>query len=204
MAFTVSAKEVMKLREKTGLSVMKCKKALVEAKGDMEKAIEILRKQGLSDAQKKKTRTASEGLIGSYVHFDGKIGVLIEVNCETDFVARTNEFKNLVKDLAMQVASLNPKYIKPEDIPEDILEKEKEIYRAQLKDSGKPENIIERIVEGKMKKFYSQVCLLEQPFIKEQKMTVKELIDSAIAKLGENIQIRRFVRYSLGESLNEN
>jgi len=187
------------LRERTGAGVVDCKKALEEAGGDIEKAVEILRKKGLEVAQKKKSRTAKEGLIASYIHFGGKIGVLVEVNCETDFVARTEEFKELVKNITMQIAASAPRYISREDIPREVLEKEKEIYRAQF--SNRPPHIVEKIIQGKLEKFYSEVCLLDQPFIRDPDITVKEYIDSLISKLGENIQVRRFVRYQLGEEI---
>ncbi len=197
----ISAKLVKELRDKTNAGMMDCKKALEEADGDMEKAIEILRKKGIASAQKKAGRTATEGAIGSYIHMGGKIGVLIEVNCETDFVARNEIFQELVKNLAMQVAASNPKFVKPEDIPAEVLEKEKEIYREQAISQGKPENIAEKIAEGRLKKFFSEVCLLNQPYIRDDKKTVKDIITETIAKLGENIQVRRFVRYELGEGL---
>ena len=176
---------------------MDCKRALEEANGDMEKAIEILKKKGMAKAEKKATRVAKEGLIGSYVHMGGKIGVLVEVNCETDFVARTDEFKQLVKDIAMQIAAMRPLYVSPEEIPEEVLEREKAIYREQA--AGKPQHVVERIVEGKLKKFYEEVCLLEQPFIRDDSKKIKDLIKEAIAKLGENIKVSRFVRFEVGE-----
>ncbi len=195
----ISAKEVKELREKTGAGIMDCKAALKEADGDMEKAIEILKKKGIAKAAKKASRVASDGLIGSYIHHGGKIGVLVEVNCETDFVAKTDDFKNLVNEIAMQIAASNPLYVKREDIPEEVLNKEKEVYRAQALESGKPEKIVDRIVEGKMEKYFKEVCLLEQPYIRDDEKTVKDLINETIAKVGENIVIRRFVRYVLGE-----
>ncbi len=195
----ISAKVVKELRDKTGAGFMDCKKALEEANGDIEKAIEILKKKGIAKAAKKASRTASEGLIGSYIHHGGKIGVLVEVNCETDFVARTEDFKNLVNEIAMQIAASSPLYVKREDIPEDVLEKEKEVFRAQALESGKPEKIIDKIVNGKMEKYYKEVCLLEQPYIRDDEKTVQDLINEAIAKLGENIVVKRFVRFVIGE-----
>ncbi|NOX21195.1 MAG: translation elongation factor Ts [Nitrospirae bacterium] len=195
---TITAEMVKNLREKTGAGMMDCKKALTEAEGDFDKAVELLRKKGLAAAEKKAGRQASEGIIASYIHMD-KIGVLVEVNCETDFVARTDDFKQFVKDVAMHIAAASPRYVKREDIPEEVINKEKEIYREQIK--GKPEHVIDKIVEGKLEKFYSEVCLLDQVFVKdpEQKKTIKELLTELIAKLGENIVIRRFVRFQLGE-----
>jgi elongation factor Ts len=198
MSITVDA--VKELREKTGAGMMDCKKALTEAGGDMEKAMEILRRRGVAIASKKASREASEGLIGSYVHM-GKIGVLVEVNCETDFVAKTDEFQELVKDVAMHIAAASPLYVKREDVPAEIIEKEKEIYRAQVKD--KPPHVIEKIIEGKLEKFYTENCLMDQIFVKdpEGKKTIKDLVVEKIAKLGENIVIKRFVRFQLGEKL---
>lgn len=197
---TVNANMVKELRERTGSGLMDCKRALEESKGDLEKAIDWLRQKGLAAASKKSGRKATEGLIGSYVHMD-KIGVLVEINCETDFVARTNEFRSLVKDLAMHIAATNPTYLSPADVPAKIIEKEKDIYRAQI--TGKPAHVIEKIIEGKLEKFYSENCLTEQIFIKdtEQKKRVKDLINEKIAKLGENIVLRRFVRFQLGEGI---
>ncbi len=194
----ITAEMVKNLREKTGAGMMDCKKALTEAGGDFDKAVELLRKKGLAAAEKKAGRQASEGIIASYIHMD-KIGVLLEVNCETDFVARTDDFKQFVKDVAMHIAAASPRYLKREDIPEDVINKEKEIYKEQIK--NKPEHVIEKIVEGKLEKFYSEVCLLDQVFVKdpEGKKKIKDLLTEMIAKLGENIIIRRFVRYQLGE-----
>ncbi|MDA8168252.1 MAG: translation elongation factor Ts [Nitrospiraceae bacterium] len=196
----ITAEMVRGLREKTGAGMMECKKALSESNGDLEKAVEILRQKGLATAQKKAARTASQGMIGSYIHMD-KIGVLVEVNCETDFVARTDEFRELAKDLAMHVAAANPAYLSPEDVPSDIVEKEKEIYRAQI-EGKKPENVVDRIVQGKLEKFYEENCLLNQIFVKdpEGKKKIKDLITEKVAKVGENIIVRRFTRYQLGES----
>src|SRR5512139_2421182 len=182
---TISADAVKDLREKTGAGMMECKKALVESAGDFEKAVDLLRQRGLATAAKKAGRTASQGLIGSYIHMD-KIGVMIEVNCETDFVARTDDFKELVKDLAMQVAAANPAYLSREEVPQDVIEREKEIYRAQV--TNKPPQVVEKIVEGKLEKFFSDTCLLDQLFIKdpEQKQKIKDVITERVAKLGEN------------------
>lgn len=198
----ITAEVVKELREKTGAGIMDCKKALAESKGDIEKAIDVLRQKGLSVAAKKSGRVAAEGLIGSYIHM-GKIGVLVEVNCETDFVARTEDFQNLVKDISMHIAAANPSYLKREDVPETIIEREKGIYRAQAKESGKPDNVIEKIVDGRMEKFFNETCLIEQIFVKdpEQKMKIQDVINQIIAKLGENIVMRRFVRFQLGEGL---
>ncbi len=194
----ITAQMVKELREKTGAGMMECKKALEEAGGDMEKAIEILKKKGIAKAEKKASRAAKEGIIGSYIHMGGKIGVLVEVNCETDFVARTDEFQQLVKDIAMQIAAMSPKYISVEDVPQEVVEKEKAIYREQALAAGKPEHVVDRIVEGKMQKFYEEVCLLEQRFIKDDSKKVKDIITEAIAKLGENIKVSRFVRFQVG------
>jgi elongation factor Ts len=200
----VDALLVKDLREKTGTGIMECKKALSEAGGDINKAIDLLRQRGLSAASKKADRVAGEGAIGSYIHTGGKLGVLAEVNCETDFVARNDEFKGLVKDIAMHIAAASPSplYVKREDVPADVIEKEKDIYRAQAKESGKPANVIEKIVDGKLEKFYTDFCLTEQVFIKdtEGKLKIKDIINQKIAKFGENIVIRRFVRFKLGEA----
>lgn len=194
----ITATMVKELREKTGVGMMDCKKALREADGDFEKAVDFLRQKGLASAAKRAGRAASEGVIGSYIHMD-KIGVMVEINCETDFVARTDDFKGLVKDVAMHIAAANPTYLSREDIPQDQLEREKEIYRAQVE--NKPANVIDKIVEGKIEKFYSESCLMDQVFVKDPdgKMKIKDLIVEKIAKLGENILIRRFVRFQLGE-----
>lgn len=180
---------------------MECKAALAEADGDMEKAVTLLREKGLASASKKMGRIASEGLIASYIHGGGKIGVLLELNCETDFVARTDEFTSLAKDVAMQVAAANPLYVRREEVPEAILGKERAILQAQVKSSGKPEKVIERIVEGRLEKFFSEVCLLEQPFIRDPEMKVEDRIKQVIAKVGENVVVRRFCRYQVGEGL---
>ena len=195
----ITSELVKELRQRTGIGIMECKKALEESKGDLEKAIIILRKRGYDRAKKKMSRETSEGAIGSYIHMNGKIGVLVEVNCESDFVARNQEFQDLIKNIAMHIAATNPKYLSPENIPEQEIEEEKEIIRAQFKDSGKPPEVIEKIVEGKLKKFYREVCLLEQPYIKDQSMTINQLLSYYITKFGENIRIRRFTRYQLGE-----
>lgn len=194
----VTPQKVKELREKTGAGIMDCKKALQECGGDMEKAIEIMRKKGLAAAAKKAGRSTKEGLVHAYIHMGGKIGVLIEVNCETDFVARTPEFQELVHLLAMQVAASSPLYVKREDVPQEVIEKERKIYREQALEQGKPEKVVDRIVEGKLNKFCQEVCLLEQPFIKEPEKSVSQLLTEYIAKLGENIQVRRFVRFQLG------
>lgn len=195
----ISMDDVKKLREMTGAGVLDCKNALQEAEGDFEKAIEILRKKGAATAVKKAAREIKEGVIFSYVHFTGQIGVLLELGCETDFVARTDEFKELGNTLAMQVAAMAPRYVSIEDVPEEVIEKEKEIYREQLKDSGKPENVIEKIVEGKLQKFFEENCLMEQNYILDDSKKVKDVLTEAIAKIGENIKVSRFVRMKVGE-----
>jgi elongation factor Ts len=195
----VSAAAVRDLREKTGAGMMDCKKALAESGGDLDKAVDYLRQKGLAAATKKASRTASDGAIGAYVHPGGKIGVLVELNCETDFVARTAEFQNLLKDIAMQIAAANPRYIRSEEVPSEHLEKEREIYRRQAMESGKPEKVVEKIVEGKIDRFYSEVCLLEQSFIKNPDQKVADVLTEAVGRLGENIQVKRFSRYQLGE-----
>ncbi|MEW5805991.1 MAG: translation elongation factor Ts [Acidobacteriota bacterium] len=195
----ISAGLVKELREKTGAGVMDCKVALSEAKGNVDEAVKILRKKGLAAAFKKSGRTTSEGIIGSYIHPGGKIGVLLEVSCETDFVARTADFQQLVKDLAMQIAASSPRFVGREQVTEEVLIAEREIYRSQAAASGKPEKVLEKIVDGKMEKFYAEACLLEQPFVKNMDVTVKDHIASLISKIGENIQVKRFVRFALGE-----
>ncbi len=197
----ISAKLVQELRTATGAGMMDCKKALAESEGNLEKAVELLRKRGLATAAKKSGRVTSEGLVASYIHGGGKLGVLIEVNCETDFVARTEQFQQLVKDISMHIAASNPTYLKREDVPADVIAKEREIYRAQLAESKKPENVVEKIIDGKLEKFFSEVCLNEQPFVKDPDRTVQQLVTDAIAKLGENLNIRRFVRFVLGEGI---
>jgi elongation factor Ts len=199
---TISAEMVKDLRDKTGVGMMECKKALTESNGDFEKAIDLLRQKGLATASKKAGRMASEGLIESYIHM-GKIGTMLEVNCETDFVARTDDFKQLAKDIAMHIAAATPVYLSREDVPQDVLEREKEIYKAQV--ANKPPQVVEKIIEGKLEKFYTDFCLLDQIFIKDtdQKMKIKDLITEKIAKLGENIMIKRYARFQLGEALGQ-
>src|SRR4051812_24623770 len=197
----INAQLVKELREKTGAGMMDCKNALVEAKADMEQAIVILRKKGLASAQKKASRIAAEGMIGHYIHQGGKLGVLVEVNCETDFAARSDDFQNLVKDIAMHIAAQNPLYVKREDVPGEVLEKEREIYKDQARSSGKPANIIDKIAEGKLESYYEMACLYDQKFVKDPNMTVKELINQFVGKIGENIQVRRFSRFKTGEGL---
>ena len=196
----ISAAQVKELREKTGAPMMDCKHALSEAKGDMEQAIVLLRKKGVSVAAKKATRVTSEGAVESYIHAGGKIGVLVEVNCESDFVARTDDFKELVHDVAMHIAASDPKFVRKEDVTKADFEREKEIYIAQAVASGKPQNIAEKMVTGKMEKFYEEVCLYEQPFIKDQTISISHLIATKIGKLGENISVRRFVRFKVGDA----
>jgi elongation factor Ts len=198
-AVNISAAQVKELREKTGAPMMDCKQALTDAKGDMEGAVVILRKKGIASMQKKAARVTSEGSVASYIHAGGKIGVLVEVNCESDFVARTEDFKELIHDIAMHIAASDPKFIRKEDVTPEAFEKEKDIYRAQAKATGKPDNVVERIVEGKMGKFYEEVCLYEQPFIKDQTVSISQLIAGKIGKLGENITVRRFARFKVGD-----
>jgi elongation factor Ts len=195
----ITPEMVKNLRERTGAGMMDCKKALSESGGDLDKAIELLRQKGLATAQKKAARAASQGIIGSYVHMD-RIGVMVEVNCETDFVARTDDFRGLVKDMAMHIAAANPQYLSCDDVPSELIEKEKEVYRAQVQ--GKPAHVVEKIVEGKLAKFCEETCLLDQVFVKdpEGKKKVRDVITGKIAKIGENIVVRRFIRYQLGES----
>ncbi len=195
----ISAAVVKDLRDKTGAPMMDCKNALVEAKGNIDDAIVLLRKRGVSVAAKKSTRTTSEGSVASYIHAGGKIGVLVEVNCESDFVARTEDFKELVHDIAMHIAATDPKYIRREDVTAADFEREKDIYRTQAAQTGKPPQVVEKIVEGKMSKFYEEVCLLEQPFIKDQTMSISQLIAAKVGKLGENIAVRRFARFKVGD-----
>ena len=199
----VTAQMVKELRERTGAGMMDCKNALVEADGDIEKAIDALRTKGLAKAAKKSGRATAEGLIGSYVHAGGKIGVMVEVNCETDFVARTDEFAELVNDIAMHIAAADPKFVRREEVTASDLDREREIFRQQALDEGKPENIVDRIVEGKIGKYYSECCLLEQDFVKDPDVTVGELITQKIAKIGENMQVNRFSRFTLGEGADE-
>lgn len=197
----ISAALVKDLREKTGAPMMDCKKTLQEVNGDINKAIDRLREKGMKASLTKAARSAKEGLIGSYVHPGSKIGVLVEVNCETDFVARTAEFHELVKNLAMQIAAANPLYLFREDVPSGVLEKEKEIYRNQALQTGRPEKVIDKILEGKMEKFYAEVCLMEQSYVREPELTIKSLLDAHIGKIGENMVIRRFCRFQLGETV---
>lgn len=199
MSFT--AQDVAKLRAQTGVGMMECKKALTDANGDFEKAIVLLRERGLKAVDKKQGRIASEGLVASYIHMGGRIGVLVEVNCETDFVAKSDDFQALVRDIAMQIAAANPKYVREEEVDPAELEKEKEILRAQALNEGKPANIIDKMVEGRVKKYYEDVCLMNQAFVKDQSKTIKDVLTEATLKIGEKISIRRFVRYELGEGL---
>ena len=194
----ISADIVKELRVKTGAGIMDCKEALKVSNGNFEKAIDFLREKGLSAATKKSSRATKDGLVHSYIHMGGKVGVMIEVNCETDFVAKTENFKALTKDLAMHVAAMNPMYVKPEDVPEATITREKDIYRKQVIAEGKPEKIADKIVEGKLKKYYEEVCLLKQKFIRDTNVTVEDLIKAAISQTGENILVKRFVRYQLG------
>ena len=195
---------VKDLRQKTGAGIMDCKRALKVTQGNMDKAIEFLRQKGLAKATKRVGRRTDEGLIGSYIHAGGRIGVLVEVNCETDFVARTQEFKDLVKDISMHIAATDPQYLRREDIPEEIIQKEKHILRMQALEMGKPEKVVDRIVEGRMERFFSEVCLLEQAYVKDLDVTVGDLLNSLVGKIGERIAIRRFSRYQLGEDADEN
>lgn len=197
----VSVNMVKELREKTGAGMMDCKKALSETGGNFEKAVDYLRQKGLSIAAKRAGKIASEGSIGSYIHAGGKIGVMVEVNCETDFVAKTDDFRAFAKDMAMHIAASSPLYIRRESVPPEEVEREREIYRAQAREAGKPEKIVERIVDGKIEKFYGEVCLLEQPFIKDTGLAVQALLNGLISKLGEKIEIRRFVRFQVGEGI---
>lgn len=195
----ITAKQVSELRDRTGVGMMEAKSALLEAGGDVEKAIELLRKKGQLKAQKKAARTANQGIIDAYIHGEGRIGVLIEVNSETDFVARNDEFKKLVHDLALHVAASSPLYVSRDQVPAELVAKEKEIYAERARAEGKPANIIDKITEGRVEKYYQEVCLLEQSFVKDQDITVRELVERSIAKIGENIQVKRFTRYVLGE-----
>lgn len=199
MSVTVEA--IKELREKTGTGMMDCKRALTEAGGDFEKAVDILRKKGLAAANKKSARTASEGVVASYIHLGGKIGVLVEINCETDFVARTDDFQGLIKDVAMHIAAASPLCVSREDLSDEVLEREKDIHREQLRQQKKPDNIIDKILTGKMEKYYTDVCLMDQVFVKdsEGKKKIKDIVSECIAKLGENIVVRRFARFQLGE-----
>ncbi|MEW6188706.1 MAG: translation elongation factor Ts [Actinomycetota bacterium] len=198
---SVSTLKIKQLRELTGAGMMDCKKALIEAKGDIETATQILRKKGLADLKKRAERTAKEGLIDAYIHA-GKIGVLVEINCETDFVAKNEEFRKFAHDIAMHIAATNPSYISRDQVPSKLIKKEKEIYHAQIKD--KPDKVIDRIVQGKLEKFFESTCLLEQPFIKNPDITIEDLLADLVTKIGENIVIRRFIRFALGETISQN
>jgi len=197
----ISATMVRDLREKTGAGMMDCKKALAESGGDFEKAVDYLRQKGLATAAKRAGRVASEGRIGSYIHAGAKIGVLVEVNCETDFVAKTDDFQNFAKDLSMQIAASTPLFVRREEVPPEALEKEREIYRIQAREAGKPEKIIDKIVDGKLEKYYGEVCLLEQVFVKDTDIKIQDLLNGLIGKLGEKIEIRRFARFQVGEGM---
>ena len=196
----ITADMVKKLRDTTGAGMMECKKALVEAQGNMDEAVTILRKLGLAQATKKAGRSTNEGVIGHYIHMGGKIGVLVEVNCESDFVARTDDFQNLTREIAMHIAAAAPQYVRREEVPADVLEREREIYRGQMEGQNKPAAVIDKIVEGKLNSFYEQVCLLDQPSVRDPKVTIGQIVQQAIAKMGENIAIPRFVRFKLGEN----
>ena len=197
----ISAAQVKQLRDKTGAGMMECKAALTEANGNIDEAITLLRKRGLAQAAKRAGRTTAQGAIGSYIHMGGKIGVLVEVNCESDFVARTEDFNNLVREVAMHIAAADPKWVRREDVPADAIEKEKAIYRAQMESSGKPANVLDKIVEGKLGSFYSQFVLLDQPSIRDPNVSVSQIVALASAKTGENIQVSRFVRFRVGEEV---
>jgi elongation factor Ts len=197
----ITAPLVKKLRDATGAGMMECKAALTEASGNLEEATTILRKRGLASATKKAGRSTNEGMIGHYIHMGGKIGVLVEVNCESDFVARTDDFQNLAREIAMHIAAANPQYVRREDVPPDIIERERAIYRSQMEGQNKPAAVIDKIIEGKLGGFYEQVCLLDQPSIRDPKLTIGQLVQQAVAKMGENIAVPRFVRFKLGESV---
>jgi elongation factor Ts len=199
-AMEINAELVKKLRDQTGAGMMECKKALVEAKGNLEEAVTILRKQGLAQATKKAGRSTNEGMVGHYIHMNGKIGVLVEVNCESDFVARTEDFQSLTREIAMHIAAANPQYVRRDDVPADMLERERAIYRSQVEGQNKPEPVVQKIVEGKRNSYFEQVCLLDQPSIRDPKVTIGQVVQQAIARLGENIAIPRFVRFKLGDS----
>jgi elongation factor Ts len=199
MAATITADVVKQLRDKTGAGMMECKAALTEANGNMDEAITLLRKRGLAQAAKRAGRATAQGMIGSYIHMGGKIGVLVEVNCESDFVARTEDFQSLVKEIGMHIAAADPRWVRREDVPADAIEKEKAIYRAQMESSGKPANVMDKIIEGKLGSFYSQFVLLDQPSVRDTAVTISQLVAQASAKTGENIQISRFVRFRVGE-----
>lgn len=198
---TITAAQVSELRKVTGAGLMDCKKALAETGGDQEKAVDYLRTKGLAAASKKSGRAATEGTVGSYIHAGGKIGVLVEVNCETDFVAKNEAFQNFVKDIAMHIAAAAPQFVKREEVSDELLEREKEIYRAKAKETGKPDNIIEKIVDGQINKFYAEICLMEQTFVKDSDKTIQTYLNETIASIGENMSIRRFARFVLGEGL---
>jgi len=200
MATVITADQVKQLRDRTGAGMMECKAALAEANGDMEEAVTLLRKRGLAQAAKRAGRATAQGLIGSYIHLGGKIGVLVEVNCESDFVARTEDFQNLVKEVAMHVAAADPKWVRREEVPAEAIEKEKAIYRAQMEGSGKPANVLDKIIEGKLGSFYSQFVLLDQPSIRDPGVTVAQLVAQTSAKTGENISVGRFMRYRVGDA----
>lgn len=195
----ITSEMIKELRQATGAGMLDCKKALQAGNGDFDKAVEYLREKGLAAAAKRSARAANDGIIGIYVHHGSRVAAMVELNCETDFVARTQEFQDLAHDLAMQVTATRPQYLSRKDVPPEVIEAEKQIYRTQMADQNKPENILERIIEGKMTKFYEETCLLEQPFIKDDDLTVEDLINNAIAKIGENIVLRRFVRYEIGK-----
>ena len=195
----INAALVKQLRDATGAGMMECKAALVEAKGNLEEATTILRKRGLATATKKAGRSTNEGIIGNYIHMGGKIGVLVEVNCESDFVARTEDFQNLAREIAMHIAAANPQFVRRDQIPPDVLDRERSIYRGQMEGQNKPPDVINKIVEGKLNSFYEQVCLLDQPSIRDPKLTIGQIVQAAVAKMGENIAVPRFVRFKLGE-----
>ena len=197
----ISIEQVKELREATGAGILDCRNALEVAEGDFDKAVEHLREKGVAEAAKRMSREANEGLVASYIHGDGRIGVLVEINCETDFVARTDEFQQLVNNIAMQIAAMAPPYLTRDDVPEEVIEREKEIYRNQALEQGKPDRVIDRIVDGRLEKFYNQSCLMEQEFIRNDEITIEELLKNEIATIGENIVVRRFVRFERGESL---
>ena len=199
-ATAITADQVKQLRDKTGAGMMECKAALADASGNMEEAITILRKRGLAQAAKRAGRATAQGMIGSYIHMGGKIGVLVEVNCESDFVARTEDFQNLVKEVAMHIAAADPKWVRREDVPAEAIEKEKSIYRAQMENTGKPANVLDKIIEGKLGSFYSQFVLLDQPSIRDNNVSISQLVAQASAKTGENIQVNRFVRFRVGDT----
>ncbi len=194
----ISASMVKELREKTGAGMMDCKEALSECDGDLEKAVDYLRRKGLAKAAKRAGRETAEGVVDAYIHMGGKIGVLVEVNCESDFVAKTDDFKEFVRNIAMQIAATNPAGIEPEDVPAEVVEKERQMYREQVLEMGKPENMVDKIVEGKLKKFYKEACLMDQAYVKDPNIAVRDYINETVAKIGENIKVRRFVRYQLG------